>query len=275
MTPFKILYAGMNSLLGYHSVDSLRMKVQEKYMPETAIENEVAPRAEYRPKNFQTYHWEWLNNHPSRTPEWLEEIILKGFDIHHIDGDHSNNDPGNLVLIETQDHFALHGGRRFGELAALSRRVSNVRREEQAEAIYEMRMVNPLKKWADIGLAFGIKGPSAMATAKEFAVKNKRQWPIPVPRIPFHREASEEKFGRMAYRMRMWNTAITWWMIADFMGKREAQVISLAKEYAICSFAPWPIPKDGSRETLRRRNVLKRAMNRINKIHSFWLGAIA
>jgi hypothetical protein len=28
-----------------------------------------------------------------------------------MDGDHANNDPSNLVLIEASDHMMLHGGR--------------------------------------------------------------------------------------------------------------------------------------------------------------------
>jgi hypothetical protein len=40
-----------------------------------------------------------------------------GFDVHHLDGDHANNEPANLVLIEHTDHMAIHGGRTMGRLA--------------------------------------------------------------------------------------------------------------------------------------------------------------
>ena len=36
--------------------------------------------------------------------------MAMGFEVHHIDGDHANNVPGNLVLIEETDHQRLHSG---------------------------------------------------------------------------------------------------------------------------------------------------------------------
>ncbi|MEN3238678.1 HNH endonuclease [Methylobacterium ajmalii] len=35
-------------------------------------------------------------------------MLLDGFDVHHLDHDHANNDPANLVLIEAQDHMRVH-----------------------------------------------------------------------------------------------------------------------------------------------------------------------
>lgn len=52
----------------------------------------------------------WLSAHPYRTPEWLDARIAEGFDLHHVDRDPQNNAPGNLVLIESGDHLALHNG---------------------------------------------------------------------------------------------------------------------------------------------------------------------
>lgn len=46
----------------------------------------------------------------------MRERMADGFDIHHLDGNHDNNDPANLVLIEHTDHMALHGGRTLGRL---------------------------------------------------------------------------------------------------------------------------------------------------------------
>jgi len=60
-------------------------------------------------KKLQPHHEAWLRAHPGRTEEWLREMFLEGFDIHHVDGDHSNNTPLNLVLIEAVDHMRLHG----------------------------------------------------------------------------------------------------------------------------------------------------------------------
>lgn len=55
------------------------------------------------------YHRVWLAAHPKRTKEWLAEKVRDGFDIHHADGDHRNDTPDNLVLIESMDHLKLHG----------------------------------------------------------------------------------------------------------------------------------------------------------------------
>lgn len=69
---------------------------------------------------LQEYHWVWLRLHPNRSVEWLQERMKDGFDIHHIDGDHLNNDGRNLILVECLDHMRLHG-------RELNRIVRNVR----------------------------------------------------------------------------------------------------------------------------------------------------
>ena len=53
----------------------------------------------------------WLAAHPERSVAWLMERRRDGFDVHHLDGDHGNNDPDNLVLMEHSDHMRLHGVR--------------------------------------------------------------------------------------------------------------------------------------------------------------------
>lgn len=58
---------------------------------------------------MREYHKIWLAAHPGRTEEWLKERIRDGFHVHHIDGDHENNDPANLVLIDGVDHGMIHG----------------------------------------------------------------------------------------------------------------------------------------------------------------------
>lgn len=65
---------------------------------------------------LQSYHYAWLSEHPYRSEEWLKAKLVEGFDIHHLDGNHDNNDPANLVLIEHSDHMMLHGGRTLGRL---------------------------------------------------------------------------------------------------------------------------------------------------------------
>lgn len=59
---------------------------------------------------LETYHYAWLSAHPERTEKWLIGILAQGFAIHHMDGDHHNDDPKNLVLIESGDHMMIHNG---------------------------------------------------------------------------------------------------------------------------------------------------------------------
>lgn len=60
-------------------------------------------------QNLKEHHWAWLSKRPERSPEWLSVKLSEGFDIHHIDGDHYNNAPDNLVLIDREDHGEIHG----------------------------------------------------------------------------------------------------------------------------------------------------------------------
>ena len=57
---------------------------------------------------MEAYHFAWLAAHPDRSEDWLKARLYEGFDIHHMDGDHENNEIDNLVLIEHLDHMRLH-----------------------------------------------------------------------------------------------------------------------------------------------------------------------
>jgi hypothetical protein len=67
---------------------------------------------------LKTYHLVWLGSHPNRTEAWLRARLYDGFDIHHLDGNHDNNEPANLALVEHTDHMALHGGRTMGRMTS-------------------------------------------------------------------------------------------------------------------------------------------------------------
>jgi hypothetical protein len=50
--------------------------------------------------------------------------LEEGFQVHHINGDHSDNAPENLVLIEALDHLRMHGI--FGLKIFSSKRMSQI-----------------------------------------------------------------------------------------------------------------------------------------------------
>ena len=58
---------------------------------------------------MKPHHLAWLQAHPERSADWLKRMLREGFQVHHIDGDHHNNHPANLALIEHIDHLRLHG----------------------------------------------------------------------------------------------------------------------------------------------------------------------
>lgn len=80
----------------------------------------------------QPHHYAWLAAHPHRTFEWLKEKMLDGFHVHHVDGDHANNSPDNLLLIDGVDHMHLHNGRLINGIKNWRRSVSRRGREAQA-----------------------------------------------------------------------------------------------------------------------------------------------
>ncbi len=60
-------------------------------------------------KPLEPYHYVWLGSHPDRTEAWLRERLADGFHVHHVNGNHEDNDPDNLALMEGVDHLRLHG----------------------------------------------------------------------------------------------------------------------------------------------------------------------
>lgn len=82
---------------------------------------------------WQPHHKAWLLSHPWWSPEWLKARLREGFDVHHLDGNHDNNDPANLVLIEHTDHLMLHGDgktRHLGRIGRTGRRGKRKKREK-------------------------------------------------------------------------------------------------------------------------------------------------
>lgn len=146
-------------------------------------------------KPLASYHFAWLSKHPERTAEWLSERLADGFQVHHIDGDHGNDDPANLLLVDGADHLSLHAGRLdigIGNWRAKQRkpRVSAVESEAQkvgreiyhrkietelpwkefAVQYHDGKKPDPNRIWSDIGIALQYK-------AKAYAKRNKMPWP--------------------------------------------------------------------------------------------------
>ena len=70
-------------------------------------------------QNVPAHHAAWLAAHPNRAPDWFKARLADGFDVHHIDGDPTNNDPLNLALIEHDDHMRIHKAPLFSRLRVL------------------------------------------------------------------------------------------------------------------------------------------------------------
>ena len=66
------------------------------------------PAAQARSRRLEAHHAAWLKAHPERSEAWLAERIRDGFCIHHCDGDPENDDPSNVVLMESRDHHLIH-----------------------------------------------------------------------------------------------------------------------------------------------------------------------
>lgn len=143
----------------------------------------------------QAYHHAWLSAHPARTFEWLRERIADGFHIHHVDGDHGNNDPANLILIEGADHIGLHASLRGGVVRWRERqRKPKVAIDDGGAEIYAAKS-NDSRAWKDFAKSHfgGVKpyeaiwsdiGLGLQSKARKYAKCNGLVWPPEQRRIP-------------------------------------------------------------------------------------------
>lgn len=100
------------------------------------------------------------------------ERLAEGFAVHHADGDHWNDTPSNLVLIEGTDHTRLHnaGAGLFHLLESVRRKddARIKRAETEGRAAYERR--------AKTGRWVGLPN-SATYWAKVYALSHQLEWP--------------------------------------------------------------------------------------------------
>lgn len=123
-------------------------------------------------RSLQPYHLAWLAAHPHRSASWLRERLGDGFDVHHLDGDHANNEPKNLVLMEQSDHLALHGvpiGKMLRQRSAPDL--------VEGKRLYEEYLASD-KSWAELARECGHSYSWANHKAKAFALFTGSPWPI-------------------------------------------------------------------------------------------------
>lgn len=139
--------------------------------------------------NLLPHHQAWLDSRPDRTVVWLRDRLREGFHIHHIDGNHGNNDPRNLALVEGADHMKFHGHYGLCETMISRRAARSRRRSERAnEIVIETRraaLAYRLRQqgyaWSDITNHLWSRGcdSRAMGVAKSYAAKMRMPWPVP------------------------------------------------------------------------------------------------
>ena len=120
---------------------------------------------------MEQYHLAWLSAHPTRDEKWLAAHLSGGFDIHHLDGDHENNDPQNLVLLESSDHMLLHGGRALRKIRGPSQK-----RLLLGKYLYGARHAG--QSWAEMGRILGCTGSGVRSTAHDYARNFSLTWPV-------------------------------------------------------------------------------------------------
>lgn len=82
----------------------------------------------------------------------------RSYDIHHIDGDHTNNDISNLVALSIEDHYNLHKMQEdWGAVWALAKRL-NVSQQEKSETTRNMNLARAKTgtHWSQIASNKGI-----------------------------------------------------------------------------------------------------------------------
>ncbi len=124
---------------------------------------------------LEPYHFAWLSTHPERDALWLVERLRDGFDIHHLDGDHSNNEPDNLVLIEAGDHLRLHGGISIRRIRTkkTGRKPETIRKLREA---YHLKAQDPKLNWGKIGILVSLN-PLLANAVRELAAQDNLSWP--------------------------------------------------------------------------------------------------
>ena len=125
---------------------------------------------------MKKYHEVWLETRSHRTKEWLEQRLQDGFDIHHLDGDHSNNRYDNLVLIDHSDHMMIHNGT---TPMVLGRRTKGPTRRTLQRGAVAYLMRSQGKGWIEINRVMKT-GVANNQSAKVYADMHGLPWPVQI-----------------------------------------------------------------------------------------------
>jgi hypothetical protein len=73
----------------------------------------------------------------------------RSYEIHHIDGNHNNNDIGNLQLVTIEEHYALHKAKRDWVSCFMIAQRMNISPEELSEIARQSVTITNAKRVAD------------------------------------------------------------------------------------------------------------------------------
>lgn len=145
---------------------------------------------------MQAHHKAWLAAHPERSEEWLAGRLADGFDVHHGDGDHSNNEPDNLFLVEHRDHVRLHGSALLDRMrqnhSARVARAKACRLRIGCEA-YTLKAQG--YHWVEIARHFSEREEFVSSAAREYAKAEGERWPFPRQNTPRHIRRQPRQIG--------------------------------------------------------------------------------
>ncbi len=121
-------------------------------------------------------------NHHGEIPK---DELGRSYDIHHIDGDHTNNNPSNLVSLSIQEHYEVHKKQGdWGAAWAIAKRIK-VDPEEVRELVRQMNITNAKNgtHWSQIASKNGTHPFQNLEFQQQMAIQAKLRGNRSVDRI--------------------------------------------------------------------------------------------
>jgi hypothetical protein len=180
---------------------------------------------------MQDYHKVWIEDR-GVDEDYLKAALLSGFDMHHLDGDHENNDPSNLILIHHLDHVMLHKSIPIPQRGLVWHDKEGYVNTKliRGEKAYKEKASG--KMWKDINVK------NAQPCAKYFAQKNNLPWPICYKNTDKKQREREE--GKLAYSLKK-EKPLRWEEIEAY--HNIIRPSHKAKAYAVENGLEWPLPR--------------------------------